>query len=187
MDTIADLRNFADVLSRRGYSSEDVEGILYRNFVEVFRRAGGDGAARFAADVGPFRPLLAEQLSLFTLSTFGINTCTHGTAFRCRREFRRCNRFPRLVVRRYEPGKQLFSGISFSNHIQPDPVIAENTSPAHGDLFASSLVFVSKRPDQPSVETVFCFVQTGKGVGRILQILQSGNRGVVRTPCPEFD
>jgi len=39
VDTIADLQKFADVLSRRGYSSDDIEGILYRNFVEFFRRA----------------------------------------------------------------------------------------------------------------------------------------------------
>lgn len=39
LDTIADLQKFADVLDRRGYPAEDVERILYRNFVEFFRRA----------------------------------------------------------------------------------------------------------------------------------------------------
>lgn len=39
IDTIADLGRFADVLARRGYSSEDIEGVMYRNWVDLFRRA----------------------------------------------------------------------------------------------------------------------------------------------------
>ena len=42
LDTIADLQEFANILERRGYSGEDVEGIMYRNFVEFFRRAWSD-------------------------------------------------------------------------------------------------------------------------------------------------
>ena len=39
LDTIADLGKFAEILERRGYSTEDIEGIMYKNFVEFFRRA----------------------------------------------------------------------------------------------------------------------------------------------------
>ena len=39
LDTIADLGKFAEILDKRGYSSEDIEGIMYRNFVDFFRRA----------------------------------------------------------------------------------------------------------------------------------------------------
>lgn len=39
LDTIADLGQYGDILERRGYSAEDIEGILYRNFLEFFRRA----------------------------------------------------------------------------------------------------------------------------------------------------
>lgn len=39
LDTIADLPRIAELLSRRGYSSADVERILWRNFVEFFERA----------------------------------------------------------------------------------------------------------------------------------------------------
>ena len=39
LDTIADLGQFASILERRGYTREDIEGILWRNFVEFFRRA----------------------------------------------------------------------------------------------------------------------------------------------------
>jgi membrane dipeptidase len=38
LDTIADLHRFGEILSRRGYSDEDVAGVLYRNWVEFFRR-----------------------------------------------------------------------------------------------------------------------------------------------------
>ncbi|MBW3541127.1 MAG: membrane dipeptidase [Planctomycetes bacterium] len=41
LDTIADLSRFAEILDRRGYSHDDVEAILYRNWVEFFRRAWG--------------------------------------------------------------------------------------------------------------------------------------------------
>lgn len=39
LDTIADLPKIGDILSRRGYSQVDIEGILGRNFVDFFRRA----------------------------------------------------------------------------------------------------------------------------------------------------
>lgn len=39
LDTIADLGKMADLLRERGYTEDDVEGIMYRNFVEFFRRA----------------------------------------------------------------------------------------------------------------------------------------------------
>jgi len=39
LDTIADLRKVAEILERRGYNSEDIEGIMYGNFVDFFRRA----------------------------------------------------------------------------------------------------------------------------------------------------
>ena len=39
LDTIADLGKMADLLSRRGYSSSDVEKIMWKNFVEFFRNA----------------------------------------------------------------------------------------------------------------------------------------------------
>lgn len=41
LDTIAELGRFAEILDRRGYSAEDIEGIMYRNWVEFFRRAWG--------------------------------------------------------------------------------------------------------------------------------------------------
>ncbi len=39
LETIADLGKFAAILEKRGYSAEDIEGIMYRNWVEFFRRA----------------------------------------------------------------------------------------------------------------------------------------------------
>lgn len=39
LDTIADLDRIAEILERRGYSSDDIDGIMYRNFVEFFERA----------------------------------------------------------------------------------------------------------------------------------------------------
>lgn len=39
LDTIADLPKFAEILDRRGYSREDIEGIMFRNWVDFFRRA----------------------------------------------------------------------------------------------------------------------------------------------------
>ena len=42
LETIADLGNIATILAARGYSEEDIEGILYKNWVEFFYRAWGD-------------------------------------------------------------------------------------------------------------------------------------------------
>ena len=39
LDTIAELSKVADILTRRGYSSDDIEGIMWRNFVGFFKRA----------------------------------------------------------------------------------------------------------------------------------------------------
>ncbi len=39
LDTIADLGRFAEILDRRGYSGEDIDGIMSKNFVDFFRRA----------------------------------------------------------------------------------------------------------------------------------------------------
>lgn len=39
MDTIAELPRIAEILSRRGYSTEDIEGIMWRNFVDFLLRA----------------------------------------------------------------------------------------------------------------------------------------------------
>lgn len=39
LDTIADLQKMGDLLAERGYSAADVEKIMYRNFLEFFRRA----------------------------------------------------------------------------------------------------------------------------------------------------
>jgi len=39
LDTIADLPKIAEILSRRGYSNDDIECIMWRNFVEFFRKA----------------------------------------------------------------------------------------------------------------------------------------------------
>jgi membrane dipeptidase len=39
LDTIADLQRLPELLGRRGYGPEDVEGILYRNWVRFFERA----------------------------------------------------------------------------------------------------------------------------------------------------
>ena len=36
LDTIADLPKIAEILSRRGYSQDDIDGIMWRNFVEFF-------------------------------------------------------------------------------------------------------------------------------------------------------
>ena len=38
LDTIADVRKMAELLSGRGYSKDDVEKIMSRNFVEFFLR-----------------------------------------------------------------------------------------------------------------------------------------------------
>lgn len=39
LDTIADLSRMAELLTQRGYSAEDVERIMWRNFVEFFQRS----------------------------------------------------------------------------------------------------------------------------------------------------
>lgn len=39
LDTIADLPRMADLLAKRGYSANDIEGIMSRNWLEFFRRA----------------------------------------------------------------------------------------------------------------------------------------------------
>ena len=39
LDTIADLYKVGEILKKRGYSDADVEGIMYRNWIEFFRRA----------------------------------------------------------------------------------------------------------------------------------------------------
>ncbi len=39
LDTIADLPKIADILSRRGYSQADIDGIMYKNWVGFFERA----------------------------------------------------------------------------------------------------------------------------------------------------
>lgn len=38
LDTIADLPKLAEILERRGYSPEDIEGVMYQNWVNFFRR-----------------------------------------------------------------------------------------------------------------------------------------------------
>jgi membrane dipeptidase len=38
LDTIADLPKVAEILSRRGYSPEDIDGIMYQNWVRFFER-----------------------------------------------------------------------------------------------------------------------------------------------------
>jgi membrane dipeptidase len=39
LDTIADLQRFPELLDKRGYKSDAIEGILYKNWVNLFRRA----------------------------------------------------------------------------------------------------------------------------------------------------
>jgi membrane dipeptidase len=41
LDTIADLQRLPALLSKRGYSSADIEGIMYNNWLDLFRRAWG--------------------------------------------------------------------------------------------------------------------------------------------------
>ena len=38
LDTIADLGKIAGILAKRGYSQDDIDGIMYKNWVEFFRR-----------------------------------------------------------------------------------------------------------------------------------------------------
>lgn len=39
LDTIADLKKVAEILSRRGYSQADIDGIMYQNWVRFFEKA----------------------------------------------------------------------------------------------------------------------------------------------------
>jgi membrane dipeptidase len=39
LETIADLYKIAEILDSRGYSQEDIDGIMAKNFVDFFRRA----------------------------------------------------------------------------------------------------------------------------------------------------
>jgi len=39
LETIADLPKMGDLLAKRGYTADDVERILFRNFIDFFRRA----------------------------------------------------------------------------------------------------------------------------------------------------
>ena len=41
LETIADLGRMSELLAQRGYSTQDVERIMWRNFVEFFRHAWG--------------------------------------------------------------------------------------------------------------------------------------------------
>jgi membrane dipeptidase len=43
LDTIADLQCLPELLGRRGYDREAVEGIMYKNWVRFFRKAWGKG------------------------------------------------------------------------------------------------------------------------------------------------
>ncbi|MBC7820730.1 MAG: membrane dipeptidase, partial [Planctomycetaceae bacterium] len=38
MNSIADLQSLPALLTKRGYSPADIEGIMYRNFVDFLRR-----------------------------------------------------------------------------------------------------------------------------------------------------
>jgi membrane dipeptidase len=39
LDTIANLPKIGEILSRRGYSQDDIDGILWRNFCDFFGRS----------------------------------------------------------------------------------------------------------------------------------------------------
>lgn len=41
LDTIVDIQKISDLLRRRGYAERDIEGIMYRNWLDLFRRAWG--------------------------------------------------------------------------------------------------------------------------------------------------
>ena len=41
LETIADLQKIADLLSERGYSDDDITGIMHGNWIDFFRRAWG--------------------------------------------------------------------------------------------------------------------------------------------------
>ncbi len=42
LETIADLGKIAGILESRGYSADDIDGILYKNWVHFFYRAWGE-------------------------------------------------------------------------------------------------------------------------------------------------
>lgn len=42
LETVSDLQKFASILENRGYPQEDIDGIMYGNFVNFFRRALGE-------------------------------------------------------------------------------------------------------------------------------------------------
>ena len=42
MNSIADLQTIPGLLKKRGYSQEDIEGIMWRNYVEFLRRTWKD-------------------------------------------------------------------------------------------------------------------------------------------------
>ncbi|HQR06014.1 MAG TPA: membrane dipeptidase [Gemmatales bacterium] len=50
LDTIADLQKLPEILSRRGYSEKDVEGIMYRNWLELMERAWTPASQWYAND-----------------------------------------------------------------------------------------------------------------------------------------
>jgi membrane dipeptidase len=59
LDTIADLQKLPALLDRRGYSADDIRGIMHGNWLDLMRRAWGGSslpagpAPRVAASVGP--------------------------------------------------------------------------------------------------------------------------------------
>jgi membrane dipeptidase len=55
LDTIADLQKLPAILERRGYSTEDVAGVMHRNWLDLMRRAWTAPAAR----AEPPSPVLA--------------------------------------------------------------------------------------------------------------------------------
>jgi membrane dipeptidase len=38
MDSIADLQSIPQLLRNRGYTEEDIEGIMWRNFIDFLRK-----------------------------------------------------------------------------------------------------------------------------------------------------
>jgi len=42
LDTIADLQKIPDILRRRGYTEQDIENVMYKNFLQFVRVAWGD-------------------------------------------------------------------------------------------------------------------------------------------------
>jgi membrane dipeptidase len=42
LDTIADLQKLPDILRRRGYTEQDIENVMYKNFLQFIRRAWGN-------------------------------------------------------------------------------------------------------------------------------------------------